>query len=339
MHSIPRISVLIPLYRGRNTIHACLDSLVNQQDVSLEILLLDNGCPEDTGEWAGYRLSQNRGAPAWKLLEEPGNIGFAAGMNKLYAHSGAPWVCFMNQDVELSPSHLNLLVSALQANSRWAGVCGTLLRSSDSEGARTIDTTGHVIFRDRVVRNRGGGKVLRPGESPQWPAGEVFGLSAACSLYRREALESAREEEGPFDPDFFAYFEDIDLDYRLHRAGWRLGYVPAAEGTHSLGGSGGRRELAVRLRAYGNRRRIMWKHESLESLFVDLGPIFVQEMYGFFRALVTDPLAWLIGPSFFARTIPGVLRRRARMDRTWGTDRSWIREWLRPERERWRDRA
>jgi GT2 family glycosyltransferase len=336
----PRLtSVLIPLYRGRATIRACLDSLLSQKGAHIEILLLDNGCPENTGEWAGWRLSQ-QDAVEWRLLEERHNIGFAAGINRLYAESAGDLVCFMNQDVTLEPDHLRLLADALETHrdERWAGVCGTLLRAT-GDRTRVIDTTGHVIFRDRIVRNRGAGRPLDAEGSSPYPAGEVFGLSAACSLYAREALEAVREEEGPFDPDFFAYFEDIDLDYRLRRGGWRMGYVPEALGAHVLAGSGGRKELGIRIRAYGNRRRIMWKHESISSLLPDLGPILMQEVYGWTKALLTDPAAWLVGPWVFYTSLPAVLKRRKRLDETLGVGRCWIRKWLRPEVERWSERS
>jgi GT2 family glycosyltransferase len=337
MPDIPRISVLVPLYRGRGTIKACLESLIAQKDVDLEILLLDNGCPESTGESAGHFPAQQNSVK-WELLEEPGNIGFAAGMNELYARSTCPLVLFLNQDVILAPDHLAILARALNGHPRWGGATGTLFRQ-DSRDKRIIDTTGHVIFRDRIVRNRGAGHAPGPDGRPEYPEGEVFGVSAACALFRREALEAAREEEGPFDPDFFAYFEDIDLDYRMRRAGWELGYVPDAVGWHALGGSKGRREFAVRLRAYGNRRRILWKHETCGSLLPDLLPILAQDTFASIRALVTDPVVWLLGPWILFLDIPRLMLRRKRLDLKFGTDRKWIRKWLRPEEERWKGRG
>jgi GT2 family glycosyltransferase len=328
-----QVSVLIPLYRGRNTIKACLESLVQQKDVGIEILLLDNGCPEKTGEWAGFHLAQQPDV-RWKLFEEPRNVGFARAMNRLYSESSAPWILFLNQDVTLEPDHVANLVSAMEKHPDWGGVCGILLRSGEGNES-VIDTTGHVIFRDRIVRNRGAGKNLS-GES--FPEGEVFGISAACALYRRAALDASREKEGPFDPDFFSYFEDIDQDYRMHRAGWKLGFTPSATGRHALAGSGGRRELPIRIRAYGNRTRILWKHESVASLLPDLVPVMMQDIFGSLRALVTDPISWLVGPWLFIRTIPSVLARRARMSEKWGNDMSWLRPWLLSERDRWQGR-
>ncbi len=329
----PRISVLIPLYRGRDTIKQCLESLLMQDGVELQILLLDNGCPEGSGELAGYLLGGLENPPEWKLLEVKNNIGFAAGMNKLYAESDAAWICFLNQDVTLNPDHLKILVSELTGNQDLAGVCGTLYRAAGEGEPLVLDTTGHEIFRDRIVRNRGAGRVIDDGLIP-YEEGEVFGLSAACSVFSRIALEGTREVEGPFDPDFYSYFEDVDLDYRINRAGWKLGYVPQAAGTHLLAGSGGRRELKIRLRAYGNRRRIMWKHETPGSLWPDIIPILVQDIYGSIRALFTDPIAWLIGPMIFLGSIGRILKRRRELDIRFGTARGWIRRWLKSERER-----
>lgn len=329
----PGISVLIPLYRGKGTIKACLESLVGQDGVDLQVLLLDNGCPDKTGEWAGYYLGGLENPPEWRLFEEKANIGFAAAMNKLYDASGASWICFLNQDVVLGQNHLQTLMTALENDKKLAGVCGTLFRPPADNVKKIIDTTGHVIFRDRIVRNRGVG-IGFEGPGYPYPAGEVFGLSAACSVYSREALEASREPEGPFDPDFFSYFEDIDLDYRIHRAGWGLGYIPEATAIHAHAGSGGRNELKIRLRAYGNRRRIMWKHESIRSLMPDLIPIIMQDAYASIRALFTDPVAWLLGPWVFIASLGSVLERRRNLDQKFGTDRSWIRRWLLPETER-----
>jgi GT2 family glycosyltransferase len=63
------------------------------------------------------------------------------------------------------------------------------------------------------------------------PEREVGWLSAACLLCRREAFERA----GGFDERFFLYFEDIDLCFRIRKAGWKLLFIPAVEVRHEGG--------------------------------------------------------------------------------------------------------
>jgi len=121
MSDAPKISVLIPLYRGRKTIKSCLESLLAQDSIELEILMLDNGCPDGTGEWAGDFMAQQTSVFTWKILDVPANIGFAAGNNLLYAQSTFPHVLFLNQDIELAPGHLKILADALERHLDWGG--------------------------------------------------------------------------------------------------------------------------------------------------------------------------------------------------------------------------
>jgi GT2 family glycosyltransferase len=74
-------------------------------------------------------------------------------------------------------------------------------------------------------------RALRKGKMPD--AREVGWLSGACLLCRREAFERA----GGFDERFFLYFEDIDLCFRIRKAGWKLLFVPAVEIGHEGGGT------------------------------------------------------------------------------------------------------
>jgi hypothetical protein len=66
----------------------------------------------------------------------------------------------------------------------------------------------------------------------------------------------------------------------------------------------------------------------------DVGPILMQDVYGWARSLVTDFPSWLIGPWIFWLSLPKVMDRRRKLDERFGRDRSWIRRWLRPESER-----
>ncbi|NNL84849.1 MAG: glycosyltransferase family 2 protein [Myxococcales bacterium] len=68
---------------------------------------------------------------------------------------------------------------------------------------------------------------------------DVFGACGAAALYRSRALEAvARRNETPFAEGFFMYYEDVDLAWRLRRAGWRNVFVPGATARHQRGAAG-----------------------------------------------------------------------------------------------------
>jgi N-acetylglucosaminyl-diphospho-decaprenol L-rhamnosyltransferase len=64
-------------------------------------------------------------------------------------------------------------------------------------------------------------------------AADVDWVGGACFLARRTAFEMV----GGFDEAYFMYVEDVDLCWRLGRAGWRVGYEPGGRVVHALGGS------------------------------------------------------------------------------------------------------
>ena len=108
-----------------------------------------------------------------------------------------------------------------------AAVGPRLLRATDDDLRPTdvIDTTGIVMTRDGRHFDRGAGETDR-GQYGRTE--EVFGISGAAVLLRREALERSRVDRQIFDEDFFAFREDADLAWRLRGFGYSARYVPDA---------------------------------------------------------------------------------------------------------------
>ncbi len=167
------------------------------------------------------------------VLELGSNLGFAAGHNRNFARARGEHFLALNPDVVLAPGFLSHLVAVLDRTPDAGAVTGRLLRPGpgrrlDSAGIRWA--LGRTRFLDRGV----GEPACRFDEEE-----DVFGACGAAALYRRRALESvARPGETPFAERFFMYYEDVDLAWRLRRAGWRTRYAPGAEARHLRGGSG-----------------------------------------------------------------------------------------------------
>jgi GT2 family glycosyltransferase len=88
-----------------------------------------------------------------------------------------------------------------------------------------LNNTGSIVFGDGYGADRAYQEVDR-GQFEQ--AEDVFALCGAACCLRTAALR----ESGPFDPDFFLYYEDTDLSWRLGALGWRILYEPSAVVRH-----------------------------------------------------------------------------------------------------------
>ena len=119
---------------------------------------------------------------------------------------------------------------------RWPGGEATIKAEAEEQpvevrvpaGARLVDqlnNAGNLVYADGHGADRGAGEVDRGQyDRPE----EVFGFSGAAVCFRTAALRDA----GCFDDDFFLYYEDTDLAWRLRARGWQVRYVPAAVVRH-----------------------------------------------------------------------------------------------------------
>ncbi|UCE86537.1 MAG: glycosyltransferase family 2 protein [Deltaproteobacteria bacterium] len=222
-----RVSVSIVTYRSRDSIDACLDSVRAQRDCVGEVLVVDNHPSE------GIADHVRRRHPGASVASMARNAGYAAAHNYNFARAREAAFLALNPDVVLEPGFLGALIGALQADARVGAATGRLLAPGEPT---SIDSAGIARGRARlrfVDRGRGERPARFDAEE------DVFGPCGAAALYRRSALEAVcRPGEAPFAERFFMYYEDVDLAWRLRRAGFRARYVPRAQARHRRGGSG-----------------------------------------------------------------------------------------------------
>jgi len=100
-----------------------------------------------------------------------------------------------------------------------------------------IDTAGIALHWSGLAFNLGDGKEAENFENNQ----EIFAANATASIFSREALEKINLSEGEyFDNDYFAYYEDVDLGWRLRLQGKKCLYVPNAVIYHKHSATGKR---------------------------------------------------------------------------------------------------
>lgn len=291
------VAIVVVTWDSAAVIDTCLRAAVAEGPA--EIVVIDNGSHDDT--LARVAVA----APAARIIPLDTNRGFAAGCNLGIANTSSPYLLFLNDDARLEPGYLHILVRCLEANPRAASATGKLLL--DHGGQRCIDSTG-IAMRFYALRpdDRGHGEIDRGQyDCPS----ECFGPSGAAALYRRAALETVGPEF--FDEALFAYFEDVDLAWRLRHAGWKHLYEPRATAYHTRRGPDQKpRDIAAR--AFFNRYLVWLKNESWWR-FCLYAPMAVPwEGVRLVRMFRHNPdFVSELGPAL--RRVPATLRKRRRI--------------------------
>jgi GT2 family glycosyltransferase len=97
---------------------------------------------------------------------------------------------------------------------------------------------------------------------------KVFGASASSAFYRRDAVLTV----GGFSESFGAYFEDVDLSFRLNRAGYQAVFEPTSQVLHHVGASHGRPRGRFLEQQSRNEERVFWRNVPT-PLLLGLGPV------------------------------------------------------------------
>ncbi|MEA2199937.1 MAG: hypothetical protein QOI89_533 [Solirubrobacteraceae bacterium] len=210
------VAAIIPSWNTAAYLGRCLASLAEQTGVNLETLVVDNASSD-----ASLAILKSKGVHHLALHS---NIGFAGAVNLGVARTGAPYVLVLNADCFLAPNCLKLLVAELIADEGLGGVQPRILQAGN-EGAPRIFSAGQCLVRNGAAFERGWGQPDGPNYSEPR---EIFGVSGAACLLRRRLFT----ELGGYDADYFAFFEDVDLNARARLAGWRFAYMPDAVAVH-----------------------------------------------------------------------------------------------------------
>jgi GT2 family glycosyltransferase len=216
-----RVDVVVLNWNGWQDALTCLSSLQKQDYANAHLLLVDNGSTDGSIEHIRAAM------PSVELLPTGANLGFGGGCNVGIRHAlarGADYVWLINSDATVDAGALSALVRVAEAHPQ-VGAVGSILYEADQP---------------EQVQLWGGGTVnLWLGRSRhRIAAGKLDFISGASMLLRRSALE----EVGLFDQvNFFMYWEDTDIGFRLRKAGWQLAVANDSRVWHKQSASLGKR--------------------------------------------------------------------------------------------------
>jgi N-acetylglucosaminyl-diphospho-decaprenol L-rhamnosyltransferase len=331
----PLITVVIVSWNGRHLLDGALRGLAGQTlDSRLwRVLVVDNASTDGTAEYLA------REHPSVDVLRSTENRGFAGGNHLALATVTTPYAVLLNNDATPEPGFLAALLDAVTAEGaeRVAAVTAKVLlqprfaplppgtppspgsgdlctpsgvyRPSAPGTVDLVNSTGNVVDRQGYGRDRSWLRVDAPPEDPP----DVFAFCGAAAVLRMEALRDV----GDFDEDFFLYYEDTDLSWRLRAAGWTIRYEPRAVVRHEHAASSDVRSALFRFHDDRNRLLTLTKNApaSIAARAVLRYPATIASLtvrHGPKAAMTATRLHALAS---YLRLLPRMLRRRRALAR------------------------
>ncbi|KCZ87594.1 glycosyltransferase family 2 protein [Hyphomonas johnsonii] len=237
----PRFSIIIVNFNGGEYVQQALDSLARQTIRDFEVLLVDNGSTDGSANHL-----RTDGLPAFTLMAESHNHGFAAGTNLAAAKATGDWIVCLNPDAIAAASWLEEIVAG---QARYPNVRMFASAQLDAADPRVLDGAGDAYLIFGMPWRGGFGRAASelPGE------GECFSPCGASAVFDRRLFL----EHGGFDEEFFCFCEDVDLGFRLRLAGENCMFLPRAVVHHVGGGLAGR---ASDFSIYHGSRNRVWTY-------------------------------------------------------------------------------
>lgn len=210
----PLVTVVVVTWQRRELVLDCLDS-VAAQTVACRVIVVDNASTDGTVDAVRSRW------PQAELVVLPKNRGFAGGVDEAIRRVTTRFVALLNNDAVADPGWLAASLRALDDPTVAAATSKLLLHGTTS----TVNNVGVVLLDTGYGADRGLGQ---PDDGRFDHPVEVFGFSGGAAVLRTLAVRAV----GGFSSDWFMYYEDTDLSWRLRLAGWRIVYEPGAVVRH-----------------------------------------------------------------------------------------------------------
>ena len=221
------VAVVILNYNGEKLVPQFLQSVISNSG-DARIVVVDNGSTDSSVEIVKQLF------PQIELIQFEKNYGFCEGYNKAISQIENEIVVLLNSDVEVTGGWLDSPLALLRSSITMAAVQPKILSYQNKQqfeyaGAAGgfIDILGYPFCRGRVFQT------LENDDGQYNDQCRIFWASGACLIIKRKIFLEA----GGFDVDFFAHMEEIDLCWRLNRAGYSIFYDGNSTVYHLGGGT------------------------------------------------------------------------------------------------------
>ncbi len=243
-----KVSVVILNYNVRYFLEQCILSVQSAiKTIDAEIIIVDNNSEDDSCKMVKDRFPQIR------LIENKENVGFSRANNQAVKVAKGEYICILNPDTAVSENTFTKCLDYVET----LGNIGAL-------GAYLMDGTGNFLPESKrnvptpmvsLLKLMGFVKKYYTSHISEEEKGKVDVLVGAFMFMKR----SVYNEVGGFDEDYFMYGEDIDLSYKIVKAGYENQYCGEIKILHYKGEST-QKDAVYFDRFYGAMRIFYNKH-------------------------------------------------------------------------------
>lgn len=229
------ISVIIVNYNTKQLTKACINSIIEKTtEVTYEIILVDNASTDGSVEM----FSKDTNI---RFFPQSQNLGFGKANNVGIQAANGKYVFLLNSDTYLCNNALKLFLDFCESNrNKNIGAIGCLLKDKNFKRTHSFadfPRISKVLFA-RLVNPlyKLFGRIYHTLDNDSLIKDTPFKVDyvTGADIFIRKSL---LEKYGAFDPEFFMYFEETEMQYRLTKAGYSSYILPTPEIVHLEGGS------------------------------------------------------------------------------------------------------
>jgi GT2 family glycosyltransferase len=247
------LSIVIPSHARPDLLETCLRSVTSFRPRDSEVIVVDDGSTN------AVVSDTARTFPDIRIIRLKKQSGFCVAANIGIRAACGEVVELLNDDTEVCAGWADAALPWFN-DPHIAALAPLVLMWPDGI---IIDSAGDSYDRGGVARKRGHGQPLSNEYLHSRP---VFGASASSAFYRRSALL----EVGCFPESFGAYFEDVDLAFRLNRVGYRAMFEPRSRVLHRVSASYGAPRRSLLEQQSRNEERVYWRNLTAGQLVFSL---------------------------------------------------------------------
>jgi GT2 family glycosyltransferase/lipopolysaccharide/colanic/teichoic acid biosynthesis glycosyltransferase len=244
------VSVVIVNYNVKDLVDNCISSIhkANDNKYDIEIYLVDNNSIDGS---AGHISAKY---PGVKIISNSKNLGFSRANNQALAKAEGKYILILNPDTVLEEGTFEKMITFCETDKNIGAVTSKLILANgrlDSACRRSFPTPSVAI--PRIL-----------GLSKLFPESRTFGKYNLTYLDENKTYEvdaicgafmfipkDVIDKVGLFDEEYFMYGEDLDLSFRIKKAGYKIFYYPEVTTIHLKGESTKKTNLSYVNNFYG----------------------------------------------------------------------------------------